>query len=597
MESLLHELNASLESAVRRLNGDEKLALQESLHNTEALPNKTTLALAGQTLDLVAEVQHLLEPGHLILADHYLGYMSTKALCAAVELNIPDILRQEPKTLPALAKECKARADRLGQIMRTLFNNGVFSYNKQDKTYQNNHVSTLLLSDHWTQWRNWVELYGNEFYDMARGIPAACGAGISRSPAQVNYDTDDSMFKYFTDQGWIQKFHKTLSGGAIAQAPGILEDYPWEEVAHGTVIDIGGGGGGLIALLLRKFRTMTGAILEAPRVIEQARANFHTPDGQFEDVGGQIPGENLLTGDFFVSIPSFEVYTLKWCLHDWDDNKAAIILKNIRKSIKRSSKSRLIVLESVLEDGHTGRLSRYADMNMMVAVGGKERDESQWRTLGEESGWKLRKVYPLRNAWPYAIEFVPVWFEGEAPPAEKEIPSVEPGSVVAEMRFLEPWENKSGNPYMRISPDPGYDRSNFQWQDYAVKIYDARPTRNQFVLDTHGFAFHDDDILQETIDALRGNNKETVRDLYYPHIEDFVKRITGAPRVIIFDHTLRKRRLELAKTENNDNKEQPATMVHCDQSPKGALRRLKMNIEPWENVDDLLQGRVQMLKY
>lgn len=76
MESLLHELNASLESAVRRLNGDEKSTLQESLHNTDALPNKTTLALAGQILDLLSEVQHLLEPRHLVLADHYLGIVS-----------------------------------------------------------------------------------------------------------------------------------------------------------------------------------------------------------------------------------------------------------------------------------------------------------------------------------------------------------------------------------------------------------------------------------------------------------------------------------------------------------------------------------------
>lgn len=80
-------------------------------------------------------------------------------------------------------------------------------------------------------------------------------------------------------------------------------------------------------------------------------------------------------------------------------------------------------------------------------------------------------------------------------------------------------------------------------------------------MDTHGFTYYDDDIPQDTVDALRGNDKETVKDLYYPHIESFVKRITGPPRVTIFDHTLRKRRLDLAKTENNDNKEQPATMV------------------------------------
>lgn len=128
----------------------------------------------------------------------------------------------------------------------------------------------------------------------------------------------------------------------------------------------------------------------------------------------------------------------KWCLYDLDNEKAALILKNICKSIKGSPNSRIIVLESVLQDGYAGRLLRYADMNMMVAVGGKERDELQWRMLGEELGWKLRKIYPLRNIWLCAIEFVPVWSEGEALISEKQIPSVENRSVVAEMRFLQP---------------------------------------------------------------------------------------------------------------------------------------------------------------
>lgn len=494
-----------------------------------------------------------------------IGYTSTKALCAAVELNIPDILEQSPKFLHDLAQQCEAREDRLRQIMRTLINNGIFSHDKVTKKYRNNHVSILLLSDHWTQWRNWVELYGNEFYDMARGIPAACRAGMSRSPAQINYDTDDSMFKFFTDQGWLPKFHKTLSGGAVAQAPGIVEDYPWQEVANGTVVDIGGGGGGLIALLLRKFGTMTGGILETAKVIEQARANFHGDNGQYIDVGAQIPHENLITGDFFTMIPSFDVYTMKWCLHDWVDDKAVVILNNIRRAIKRTSKSRLIILESVLTDGHSSRLSRYADMNMMVAVGGKERDEAEWRILGEQSGWELRKVYSLRNAWPCAIEFVPLWSGTENALANQRIAAHESAGVMASMRFLQPWDKKGSNPFVRINPESGYERTNITWQDHIVMIHDSRPTMIDFNLDKHGFEYHHDVIPQKTIDTLRDNDQESVRRLYYPHIENLVRRITGASRVIIFDHTLRKRRPELATTVNNDNKEQPATMVRqCD---------------------------------
>lgn len=491
--------------------------------------------------------------------------MSTKALCAATELKVADHVQSGPRKLADVARDCNARPDRLEQVMRTLSNNGIFSYDAVSKLLENNRASTLLLTDHWTQWRNWVDTYGNEFYDMARGIPEACRSDSVRCPAQVNYDTDDTMFRYFADQGWLPKFHKTLDSGAIAQAPGILYDYPWEQLAPGKFLDIGGGGGGLIALVLREHKALNGAILDTSTVIDQTRHHFHSPDGRYNDVGDRISPHDLIAGDFFQHIPPSDVYTMKWVLHDWDDEKARVILRNIRESIIKTPKSRLIILESVLRDGHTGRISRYADMNMMVAVGGKERDESEWRRLAQETGWELRQIYPLRNAWPSAIEFIPVWapeqirqVNGNGAPLTE---PVEKGQVTACMRFLEPWSSSRGIPFVRISPAPGYNRMNFAWQDYSVQIQNSRSNKGDFNLDTHGFAYFDDEIPRDTVEALRGNDSNSVKDLYYEHVEQFVKRITGAPRVILFDHTLRKRRLELSQTKNDDGKEQPATMV------------------------------------
>jgi hypothetical protein len=216
------------------------------------------------------------------------------------------------------------------------------------------------------------------------------------------------MFKYFTDQGWMPKFFKTLSGGAIAMAPGIAQDYPWHEVGDETVLDLGGGSGGLIALLLREFPSMKGGVFDLPKAIEEAKTNFHSELGQYKDVGTRVPPENLTTGDFMKEVPPSEVYTMKWCLHDWDDEKATLILRNVRRAIKKGPRSRLVILESVLRDGHMGRMSRYGDLNMMVAVGGHERDESEWDKLARDSGWKMNGIHVLRNAWPCAIEFVPL---------------------------------------------------------------------------------------------------------------------------------------------------------------------------------------------
>jgi hypothetical protein len=101
------------------------------------------------------------------------------------------------------------------------------------------------------------------------------------------------------------------------------------------------------------------------------------------------------------------VYTMKWCLHDWKDDQVLEILRNIRKAIMPGPTSRLIVMESILGLTRSQRLSRYADLNMMVTANGLERSLADWTKLAENSGWNIQKVHVLRNAWPCSIDMRP----------------------------------------------------------------------------------------------------------------------------------------------------------------------------------------------
>lgn len=317
-----------------------------------------------------------------------------------------DLLAAGPLSLSDLAKACSANSHRLGQILKPLYNNAIFGYDSTTSKYFNNHVSELLRSDHWTQWHNWVELYGNQFYDIARGIPESIKEGQNRWGAQINYNTDDNMFTYFQSQGWVPQLHRTLGGGAEAMAPGILADYPWADVANKTVLDIGGGGGGFLSSLLREHKTMRGGIFDLSGVIEHAKP-FFLKGGKYEDLEDRVPAQNLVPGNFLEWIPNFEVYTIKWTLHDWKDAESLTILRNIRRAIVPGEKSRLVILESILSDGRTGRLSRYGDINMMMTANGQERTEAQWRKLAEEAGWTIKGIFPMRGAWVQAIDLRP----------------------------------------------------------------------------------------------------------------------------------------------------------------------------------------------
>ncbi|QRD93418.1 S-adenosyl-L-methionine-dependent methyltransferase [Aspergillus flavus] len=410
LQTSLEALNRQVEATRNILRSNSQKALLQTLHTDQELPDPALEALAGKTINLLHETQQLLEPGHLVLADHFLGYVSTKCLCAAVELKLVDILADADEagmTVDELADASGAHPDRLQQVLRVLRNDDIFDYDAVSNRYRNNRVSALLHSEHWTQWHNWVDLYGNEFYDIARGIPRSIRREEARWAAQINFDTHDDMFTYFQAQGWLPRLHRTLGGGAIAQAPGIVADYPWHEIGSRTVLDVGGGGGGFLASLLREYPQMRGGILDLPRTIEHACTLFHEPQGPYFDLRERVPRENLIAGDFLKAVPAFEIYTMKWVLHDWKDPDVLTILRCIRASLIPGPDSRLVILESNLSDGQMGRLSRYGDINMMMTANGQERSEEQWRALAAASGWEVSRIYPMRRAWVCAIDLRP----------------------------------------------------------------------------------------------------------------------------------------------------------------------------------------------
>lgn len=162
------------------------------------------------------------------------------------------------------------------------------------------------------------------------------------------------------------------------------------------------------------------------------------------------------------------------------------------------------------------------------------------------------------------------------------------------MSFLQPWAPEKGNPYVRGAATEGFPRLNYSNQEYSVKVTDGRPIKNEFDINVHGFAYHtDNSITDEVLEILKKDDKALVVRDYYPLVEALVKEKTGASRVVIFDHTLRRRDPALTSGDNPNGREQPASLVHCDQSPVGAIRRVHRHLG--DEADKLLQGRVQII--
>ncbi len=151
---------------------------------------------------------------------------------------------------------------------------------------------------------------------------------------------------------------------------------PHLDTAGGVVVDVGGGSGELLAEVLRRDAEATAALLELPataRVAQAHLAEFGTRarivEGSFLD-GVQPTGADL--------------YVLAAVLHNWPDDDAVTILRNVRAAA--GPDSRVVVVDAVVTPEDDQRWSAYLDLKMLVLLGGAERTIEGYRELGERAG-------------------------------------------------------------------------------------------------------------------------------------------------------------------------------------------------------------------
>ena len=81
--------------------------------------------------------------------------------------------------------------------------------------------------------------------------------------------------------------------------------------------------------------------------------------------------------------------------HDWDDAKAATILRNIHRAARPSA--RVILLECVLAPGNDPGFIKWLDLEMLLLPGGRERSEEEYRQLLADAGFKLKRIVPTKS--------------------------------------------------------------------------------------------------------------------------------------------------------------------------------------------------------
>ncbi|KAK7279712.1 hypothetical protein RJT34_24769 [Clitoria ternatea] len=196
-------------------------------------------------------------------------------------------------------------------------------------------------------------------------------------------DADIDLFKKFhgiTKYQYMEKdpkmnhiFNKSMGDVCATEMKRMLEIYTGFE-GISTLVDVGGGNGQNLKMIISKYPSIKGINFDLPQVIENAPP---------------LPGIEHVGGDMFASVPQGNAIILKAVCHNWSDEKCVEFLRNCHKALAPNGK--VIVVEFILpeepEASEASQLVSTLDNLMFITVGGRERTQKQYENLSKLSGF------------------------------------------------------------------------------------------------------------------------------------------------------------------------------------------------------------------
>lgn len=120
-----------------------------------------------------------------------------------------------------------------------------------------------------------------------------------------------------------------------------------------------------------------------------------------------------------------------------------------------------------------------------------------------------------------------------------------------------------------FDPPPGVPRTNIVTENHTMPIADMRPMAGNASLEREGFA-----LLTAPTAANDLYDETELRSVYYPEAERIVAEATGANRVVVFDHTIRRREWGVEDRAPGTLR-QPVTRIHGDYTEISGPQRVR----------------------
>jgi len=312
-----------------------------------------------------------------------IGHYMSNALRLAAELRIADLLSDGPRHASELAESTGTHAPSLHRLMRTLAGLGILT-EREGQRFALTALGEALKTGAPGSARSTVMAFcGPAFWRAWEGFGHSLATGETGFEKMAGLPLFDYLAQHPEE---ASHFSEAMVGYHGAEPPAVAAAYDFGR--FGTIVDVGGATGNMLAAILSRHAAPRGVLFDRPHVVAEAPALLKAH--------GVADRVTIDGGSFFERVPAGgDAYVLSHILHDWNEDQCLTILGHCRRAM--APDGRLLIVETVLPPGDTPHQGKVQDMVMLVLPGGQERTEAEYADLFGKAGFKLSRVVPTES--------------------------------------------------------------------------------------------------------------------------------------------------------------------------------------------------------
>jgi hypothetical protein len=311
------------------------------------------------------------------------SYYVPQAIYVAAQLGLADHLARNSQTADELARATATDLAALNLLLHALSSIGIFAITP-DGIWRLTPLATYLQSDTPYSQRGWALFHGGVGYrawaELKQTIHTGA-AGFARA-------FGDDFYSYMaTHPELAGEWDTAMNQTARSWLGALTDSYDFSGIT--TIVDVGGGQGTLLSMLLQALPQARGILLDLPHVVAGA--------GPVLSAGGVADRCTIVGGNVFQAVPrGGDAYIIARVLLNWDDASALRLLQSCRHAMH--DQARILVIDVVPDEAAFAEPGvAFGDLNLLVQFGGRQRSAEAFRTLFRQAGLSLITIVPTQS--------------------------------------------------------------------------------------------------------------------------------------------------------------------------------------------------------